>query len=72
MLLWQADGASLTAHGRILCRVFPDVNPGIIEATLKLFEDMSYSDIYLSSKSSVFLPLLSLLLLVEKLKLQLR
>jgi hypothetical protein len=39
-------------------------------ATLKLFDDMPYSGIEIASKRGVFVPLLSLLLLIEEFKLQ--
>ena len=47
----------------------PDVNPGSLVASLKLFDDMPYSGIEIASKRGVFMPLLSLLLLIEEFKL---
>ncbi len=50
--------------------VLLDVNPGSIVAPLKLFDDMPYSGIERTSKRAAFAPFLSLLLLIEKFKLQ--
>ncbi len=52
------------------CYVVPVVNPGSLVIPLKLFDDMPYSGIQMTSKRGVFAPLLSLLLLIEQFKLQ--